>query len=102
MLALKPSIERYNNLERREQVVLSRLRTRCSLLTHGHNINRENPAQCDECQEQISTNHFLWECPKYNELRRKVQITKHCFHKKEERAERIIKYIKETEFFDQL
>jgi len=52
MKEYKPRIELFNDtshLNRREQVIITRLRTGYSFLTHAHRINMHTPAECGPC-----------------------------------------------------
>ena len=48
---------------RKEQVVLSRLRIGHTRLTHGYLMYGETPPMCLRCDVQLSVMHILVECP---------------------------------------
>jgi hypothetical protein len=51
-----------NEMKRRDQVVVSRLRTGYSRATHVQIINHEPPPECPFCHTKITTDHILWNC----------------------------------------
>ena len=58
-----PSSVRNN---RREEVVLCRMRLGHTRLTHGHILDREPSTTCDRCGCSLSVKHILVECPLYD------------------------------------
>jgi ribonuclease HI len=105
MRMLKPTTERFddtNGMKRREQVVIGRLRIGYTRMTHGYKVNRENPPQCIECQTLLTTNHFLWECSKYDGIRRSSGLTNEDFHNTKEGALRVLNFVRETGLFDEI
>ena len=56
---------------RRQEVVLTRLRIGHSNITHGHLMCTPHnpPPECDTCRVQVTIKHILAECTKYNFLR---------------------------------
>ena len=50
---------------RKDQVVLTRLRIGHTHLTHSHLINKVDPENCDTCEVTLSIKHILMDCPKY-------------------------------------
>ena len=54
----------------RHETILTRLRIGHSLLTHGHLMDgRGIPCYCDNCLVPMTVNHFLVECPDYQQER---------------------------------
>jgi hypothetical protein len=49
-------------LSRKEQVVISRLRTGCTKATHRHIIEKTDIHDCQFCDVCLTTNHILWQC----------------------------------------
>lgn len=56
--------------DRREEVVLCRLRAGHTRLTHGHLMAREEPPACLPCREPLTVEHILVHCQKTARLRR--------------------------------
>ena len=50
---------------RREEIVLCRLRLGHTLFTHSFILDRDPRPLCDRCQCPLSVQHILIECPKY-------------------------------------
>lgn len=66
--SMQPSIQSLNipnTLSRKDQVILTRVRSGHSLLTHAHLLNKQPIPTCDTCLTPISTLHLLKHCPKY-------------------------------------
>ncbi|XP_058449211.1 uncharacterized protein LOC131429179 [Malaya genurostris] len=55
--------------DRREQRVLSRLRTGHTRITHIHYITRQPPPMCSSCNIQLTVEHILTNCPEFQNLR---------------------------------
>ncbi|XP_046684647.1 uncharacterized protein LOC124370407 [Homalodisca vitripennis] len=64
---------------RREEVVLCRLRIGHALLTHGYLMSRGDPPECARCGVALSVEHILVECRNYATLRRSCQLPASLF-----------------------
>lgn len=62
------------DLSRREQVVLTRLRIGHTRLTHSYLFRRENTPICDRCQTARNVQHILMECLEFNDARREIGL----------------------------
>jgi hypothetical protein len=64
-------------MNRREQVVISRIRMGYSNLTHSHIVNKESDPECQPCQTKATFEHILWEleCPTVMVTSKSVSIT---------------------------
>lgn len=90
---------------RKEQVVLTRLRIGHTLLTHKHIFERGEPTKCDTCNTNITVEHILLECPKYEAERNTNKIPpslKEALSNNEETTTRLINYLKETMLFNKI
>ncbi|GBM24558.1 hypothetical protein AVEN_217133-1 [Araneus ventricosus] len=56
-------------LNRRKEVVLSRLRIGHTRCTHKYLLCSEPPPACRQCQSLLTVKHILIECPSFNEYR---------------------------------
>lgn len=54
---------------RKEEVVLSRLRIGHAQISHSYLLSKMPRTSCDHCQIPISVCHILIECPKYSQIR---------------------------------
>ena len=54
---------------RRNEIILCRLRTGHSSLTHGYILNKQLPPLCDSCNTPVSIKHILIDCPKFQAQR---------------------------------
>ncbi|XP_046684667.1 uncharacterized protein LOC124370426 [Homalodisca vitripennis] len=64
---------------RREEVVLCRLRIGHTLLTHGYLMSRGDPPECAFCGVALSVEHILVECRDYTMQRRSCQLPASLF-----------------------
>jgi hypothetical protein len=65
----KPFFETNTNtktLNRREQVVISRLRTGYTRATHASVMNKDLSTDCLFCTVKITVDHILWHCKETN------------------------------------
>ena len=61
---------------RREEIVLARLRLGHTVLTHSYVIDQLPPPLCPSCQRPQTVTHILIECRKYRRQRQLLQH--HC------------------------
>ena len=69
--SVKPQVGRWSSSyrsNRREEVVLSRLRLGHTRLTHGHLLVGENRPACEVCHADLDVQHILVDCPLYDQL----------------------------------
>jgi hypothetical protein len=64
------------NLSRKEQMVVSRLRTGYTRATHRHVIEKTPSPECPFCGMSLTTEHILWECKETTRERRETGTTK--------------------------
>ena len=64
-----------SSLGRRESTIICRLRIGHTNLTHIYRILRADPPRCEECQCQLTVQHILVDCRKYNNLRRRLNMS---------------------------
>jgi hypothetical protein len=97
MVATKPDVNRYRNTEGMpclHQVIILRLRMGYTNLTHGYRINDEIRPLCTDCNQDITVEHILWQCPNYDIQRSRSNISREALGNNEE-AKMVIKYLKE-------
>jgi transposase-like protein len=63
--------------------------------THGYRINDEIRPLCTDCNQDITVEHILWQCPNYDIQRRRSNISREALGKNKEEAKMVIKYLKE-------
>jgi hypothetical protein len=61
---LGPSVR--EDLPRRSQVAILRLRLQTCQLSHGHHITKTPHAQCAHCAVNLSIQHVLLDCPRFS------------------------------------
>ena len=70
---IETNIELWPNIpNRRESVILTRLRIGHTRLTHGYYMTRGRPPEC--CDTELTVDHLLIKCRKLKELRRKHEL----------------------------
>ncbi|XP_074032668.1 uncharacterized protein [Leptinotarsa decemlineata] len=72
LLQINPNLNpvQYMGMCRRYQVILTRLRTGHTKLTHQHLLQRDVARKCETCQTNLDVNHILLDCPSYQRQRR--------------------------------
>jgi hypothetical protein len=63
---------------------------------HGYKIRDELKPHCEECDQEVTIEHLIWQCAAYNSQRRRNSITKDSMGNNKEETGRLIKYLKET------
>ncbi|PJE78782.1 Ribonuclease H [invertebrate metagenome] len=89
--------------DRREEIVLSRLRTGHTYPTHSFLLKREDPPVCYACDAQFTVEHFLIECSDFKQIRDKyfrVPDMKTLFSSVDSKT--IFSYLKEIDLFYRL
>jgi ribonuclease HI len=75
---IKPNIEPWESSkrsERREEVVLTRLRIGHTLLTHSFLFSIDKvPPRCDICDEVLTVRHILLTCSRHRDSRRRLSL----------------------------
>ena len=72
MQRVKPDIKQWESSyqkNRKEEIVLSRLRMGCALLDVKHFYEGVAPPMCEECNVRLTSKHVLMECTKYTHER---------------------------------
>ena len=64
---IKPFIEAWPNI-----IIFTRLRIGHTRLTHGYLMTKGRPPEC--CGTELTVEHILTKCKKYEELRRKYEL----------------------------
>lgn len=88
---------------RREEVVIARLRIGHTRLTHSFLIDRTPPPQCEACNVQLTIEHILENCPsnsnsfKNNERKLHILLGNNSTY-----IEKIIKFLKEKNLFHKI
>jgi hypothetical protein len=86
-------------ISRQQQVAVSRLRMGYSNVTHGYRIRDEMRPHCEDCNQEVTVEHLLFQCLVFNGLRQKYGINRGSLSDDREEAVKLIKYLKETGLF---
>lgn len=63
-----------NQKDRRDEILITRLRTSHTNLTHSHILAKQNPPVCATCKSLLSVKHLIIECTKYDAIRKKNRV----------------------------
>ena len=58
----------------RQEKVLTRLRIGHTHMTHNHILKGDDPPVCEHCQNTLTVEHMLVECPGYSRQRRRFDL----------------------------
>ena len=84
---------------RRDQVVLNRLRIGHSNVTHIHLITKENKKKCLRCDSDVTIKHLFIDCPMYNLERINVNLPKdlkECLNN----TEKTVNFLKLVDYYN--
>ena len=102
----KPSIEKWVDREdRREQRVLTRCRIGHTRLTKEHLYNRNVSKNCDTCQTELTVEHILINCIKYDNLRDELEISSNiqvALGNNKSEETKVLKFLKKCNLYDKL
>ena len=96
----------FANRPRYQQVPLTRLRLKTTILTHEHIFKKRPPEKCTECQTRLTLTHLMIECHKYKPQRErilkycqehKIEVTLENITSPQFPTELIIKFLTDTE-----
>ena len=69
---IKKTIKKWNtspNLNRRQDIAITRTRIGHSFLTHSYLISKEPQPICEPCHTALTIKHIIEECPLYSKIR---------------------------------
>jgi hypothetical protein len=75
---------------RKEQVVISSLRTGYTRATHGPGMNGITDPQCPFCDTGLTVDHVLWDCTETEQTKREVMMTPEIWTRGAEGMKKII------------
>lgn len=61
-------------MNRRDKIIIRRLRIGHTLITHSYLMSSSNPPLCIPCNRLLTVQHFLTECPKYANARQRYKL----------------------------
>ena len=101
---IRPTVESWSSLyqnNRKNEVVLSRLRVGHTRLTHGHILVKGNAPVCDHCQQQVTVEHILVHCQKYTAVRRRHSLGNNidAILGNDADIEKLIRFLKDINLF---
>ena len=102
---IKPKITKWENnqkINRKQDVILTRLRIGHTYLTHSYLLKGEIQPQCIACQTPLTVKHLLTECIDFSQTREKHYKEKTLEKIFEKNTGKILSYIKEIGFFHKI
>ena len=92
------------SLTRKEQVLISRLKLGHTNISHLYLMINENPPICDVCNKRITVEHLITECIKYDNQRRKNNITEIEMINLGESVniKKVLQFLKDTELYKKI
>jgi hypothetical protein len=91
------------SLPRRREVILNRLRIGHTWLTHGHLMNRTDPALCPNCGVTITVKHVICNFLKYRDIKDSLEISdnlQQALSPDPENVYKIFKFLKLTKMYN--
>lgn len=88
--------------ERREQVVINRLRIGHTRLTHQYLLKKEPPPICLNCNTQLTIKHLLTECPMYEEQRQETKLGESIKSQLTSNLTRVLQFLKDIELYSHI
>lgn len=91
---------------RKEEVVISRLRIGHTALTHKHLLDREDSPMCSTCNIIITIKHILSDCPALEVYRKKVGFRSRCLKyilsDEKINVSKVIRFLRIAKLFSQI
>lgn len=103
--SIKPTISQWNTSnrsQRRDSVILARLRIGHTRLTHEYIFKREDPPQCSKCLTPLTVEHLIDSCPQYSTIRSKYNVNIHSLCDDFAKIENLFKFLKETKLYNEI
>jgi ribonuclease HI len=74
---IKNNIQTWHSpgLKRKEETILNRLQIGHTFITHKHLMEKNDPPICEMCGVVYTVKHIITECQKYEDMRKKHQIS---------------------------
>ena len=93
-------------LPRRDHSIIGRLLIGHTKLTHSYLFTRENPPQCDYCNELLTIKHIFTECEEYLRILRSLNVVTtnitEALSIKNENIPKIIDFLKATDLYSKI
>jgi ribonuclease HI len=87
---------------RKDEVVINRLRIGHSKLSHGHFMRKEEPAMCLTCGELLTVKHLLVQCRNHTEARKRLKMPDNIFealNPTNENTNKILSFLKQINMY---
>ena len=105
LFQIQPDINTQNKIcqqNRRDQIVLDRIRIGHSHLTHIHLLKGEDPPECTNCDRALSIKHILTECTGFNQERKSIFNSTNLKFILNSEPDKILSFLKKTDIYKQI
>lgn len=105
---VKPSVRPFTSAfigNRKDDIVLARLRIGHTKITHQYLMEKEQPPRCQHCNAPLSVKHFMTDCPVLEEERDRADISTNLQDVLEDnldKAKKVIEYLKKIDMYDKI
>jgi hypothetical protein len=86
-------------LIRKEQMIISRLRTGYTRATHRHVIKKTDTPNCPFFDVRLTTDHILWQCDETRNNRDECKIRCTVWKEGREGSKKLIDYVRKIGFY---
>ena len=103
MPQIRKSQKNQTKISRKEEIILSRLRTEHSHITHSYLLKKEEAPYCIPCQKPYTIKHILTECIDLKLIRKRYYLTanlKQIFY--EISPKNLLRYLKEVHLYSKI
>lgn len=103
--SIKTSILQWNTsycLQRKDSIVITRLRIGHTKMTHEYIFKREDPPQCIDCKTPLTVDHIINFCPKYAIFRVKYNINSQSLSDDLIRIKDLLKFLRESNLYNEI
>lgn len=105
---VKPSVKPYSSAfigNRKDDVVLARIRIGHTKITHQYLMNKEPPPNCQFCNALLTVRHLVTDCPVLDEEGQKLNIStslQNVLEDNLDKAKNVIQYLKNIDMYKQI
>lgn len=90
---------------RRDDIVLTRLRIGHTHLTHAYILDKTDPPKCSKCNQVLTIKHIIVNCPGYDAERRKIGLQpniREALADDSDQAKKVLNFFKEIALIDSI
>lgn len=105
---IKPGVEKWKypmELNRKEQVIIARLRIGHTNITSLSILKGEQPPVCERCGVTLNVQHILIDCPKHTDERRQHKLglnLRECLSNEDSNIKRVLSYVRSINLLNKI